>query len=210
MPSRLRKDGDGNIVEILGEASEKLEPDDLSVTWVEYWDGEEFDRDFKAREATEKERPMKKGGYACGKVAAIIEAGKVIRIALFVTILTVTHLSLHSATDAQDLQRGLRNYQSLITGQKSADQLSADERLEVMIIMNRLRSSDNNESSSCRSALSTAEMAANELADNAKRLASCASAQDYTEDCSSRFRRVRSSYSDYESAVSQVQMNCRN
>lgn len=75
-PSRLRKDGDGNIVGILGEAFEKIEPDGLSVTWVEYWDGEEFDRGFKAREATEKERPMKKGGYACGNVAAIIEAGK--------------------------------------------------------------------------------------------------------------------------------------
>ena len=41
----------------------------------------------------------------------------------------------------------------------------------------------------------------------AKKLAKCAGSDDYDDDCYSEWRRTKSAYSDYESAVSEVQSN---
>jgi hypothetical protein len=111
---------------------------------------------------------------------------------------------------AQDLQRGLRNYQEIMAGRKKLDQLSPQEQQEVLIIFRRVRAAQNRsgKSSACREAQERAESAASELADRARKLRNCAEAQDYSEDCSSEFRRVRSAHSDYESAVSSVQSEC--
>jgi cell division protein FtsB len=54
---------------------------------------------------------------------------------LFV-ILTV--LMFAAPVIAQDLQRGLRNYQDIISGKKKLDQLSAQEKQEVIIIHRRV------------------------------------------------------------------------
>jgi len=62
--------------------------------------------------------------------------------------------------------------------------------------------------SDCGDARSSAESAAIDLADYSRRLQRCAEAGDYSDDCSSEFRRVRSSHSDYESAVSEVSSYC--
>ncbi len=62
--------------------------------------------------------------------------------------------------------------------------------------------------SDCVNARSSAESAAGELASYARRLQRCAENGDYSDDCSSDFRRVRSSHSDYESAVSEVSSYC--
>ena len=107
---------------------------------------------------------------------------------------------------AQDLQRGLRNYQEIMAGRKKLDQLSPQEQQEVLIIFRRVRAAQNRagRSSACRDAQERAESAASELADRARKLRNCAEAQDYSDDCSSEFRRVRSAHSDYESAVSSV------
>jgi hypothetical protein len=111
---------------------------------------------------------------------------------------------------AQDLQRGLRNYQEVIAGKKKLDQLTLQEQQEVMIIFRRVRAaqSKTGKSSSCRDAQERAESAASDLADRARKLRNCAESQDYTEDCSSEFRRVKSAHGDYESAVSSVQSEC--
>ena len=44
-------------------------------------------------------------------------------------------------TNAQDLQRGLKNYQEIIGGKKKLEQLSPQEQQEVFIINKRVRNS---------------------------------------------------------------------
>ena len=112
---------------------------------------------------------------------------------------------------AQDIQRGLRNYQDIITGKKTFDQLSPQEKQEVIIIHRRIKSQKNEDDKSpeCRDALDRAGSAASELADYALRLRNCAEAQDFTDDCETEFRRVRNAHSDYEDAVSAVSSYCQ-
>jgi hypothetical protein len=111
---------------------------------------------------------------------------------------------------AQDLQRGLRNYQEVVSGKKKLEQLTPQEKQEVLIIHRRIQAQryGSSRSPECRDALSRAESAASDLSDYARRLRNCADAQDYTDDCSSEFRRVRSAHSDYEDAVSSVSSYC--
>lgn len=114
-----------------------------------------------------------------------------------------------SAT-AQDLPRGLRNYQEVVSGKKKLEQLTPQEKQEVLIIHRRVQAQryGSSRSPECRNALSQAENAASDLSDYARRLRNCADAQDYTDDCSSEFRRVRNAHSDYEDAVSSVSSYC--
>lgn len=60
----------------------------------------------------------------------------------------------------------------------------------------------------CQQAKSDAEDAASGLASAASRLESCAENEDFSDDCSTELRRVRSAHSDYESATSNVQSYC--
>jgi hypothetical protein len=128
-------------------------------------------------------------------------------------LLTVTLASAlpTNPTIAQDLQRGLRNYQEIMSGKKKLEQLSPQEKQEVIIIHRRLQAQryGSDKSPECRDALARAESAASELADYSRRLRNCAEAQDYTDDCSTEFRRVRNAHSDYEDAVSSVGSYCR-
>jgi hypothetical protein len=62
--------------------------------------------------------------------------------------------------------------------------------------------------SECEDARDSAESAASDLASYSRRLQRCAEAGNYSDDCSSEFRRVRNSHSDYESAVSEVSSYC--
>lgn len=112
---------------------------------------------------------------------------------------------------AQDLQRGLQNYKAIMSGKKKLEQLSPQEQQEIIIIHRRVQAQrqGSNKSPACRDALTRAENAASELADYARRLRNCAEAQDYTDDCSTEFRRARSAHSDYEDAVSSVSSNCQ-
>jgi len=60
----------------------------------------------------------------------------------------------------------------------------------------------------CTDARDRARSAASDLSDYARRLQRCADYADFSDDCSTEFRRVRYSHSDYESAVSDVSMYC--
>ena len=128
-------------------------------------------------------------------------------VALMFAFGVLASLPAHS----QDLQRGLKNYQEIMRGTKKVEQLSPQEKQEVIITYQRLaaRKSGNDKSPDCQDARSRAESSASELADYARRLRDCAESQDYNDDCSSEFRRVKNSYSDYESAVSSVGSYCR-
>ena len=111
---------------------------------------------------------------------------------------------------AQDLQRGLRNYQDIVSGKKKLEQFSSQEQQEVLIVFRKIRASQSKtgKSDECRESTHRAESAASELADRARKLRNCAEAQDYSDDCDTEFRRVRNAHSDYESAVSSVRNEC--
>lgn len=59
-----------------------------------------------------------------------------------------------------------------------------------------------------REALERVEEAAADMAHSSRRLAMCAEAEDYEDDCSVEFSRVRSDYDDHEDAVSDVETCC--
>ena len=127
-------------------------------------------------------------------------------------ILCVPTLLLAQAPQEQaiNLQRGLRNYQEVVSGKKKLEQLSPQERQEVLLVYRRIKAqSDEGKSPDCRDARSRAESAASELSDRSRKLRNCAEAQDYADDCSSEFRRVKNAQSDYEDAVSSVNSECR-
>lgn len=112
---------------------------------------------------------------------------------------------------SQDFQRGMKNYQEIIQGKKTFEQLSPQEQQEVIIVnqyINKQKYKDN-ESADCNDAISRAKRAATELADYTRRLRGCAEANDYSDDCSSEYRHVKNAYNDYESAVSSVRSYCR-
>ncbi len=116
----------------------------------------------------------------------------------------------HGTGYTQDLQRGLRNYLEVLSGGKKVEQLSLEEQKEVLIIFKRVKARSYSEKSSeCRDAMERAESAAADLADYARRLRDCAEANDFTDDCSSEFYRLKSAHSDYEDAVSAVNGYCR-
>src|ERR1041385_872079 len=81
---------------------------------------------------------------------------------------------------ALDYERGARNYQAILAGKKKFEQLSAEERQEVMIIMKAMRSSNRyrGKSSACRDAVQRAESAADDLEAYSGRLRSCAANRD--------------------------------
>lgn len=130
---------------------------------------------------------------------------------IFLALILAFGVLASSPVLSQDLQRGLKNYQEIMSGKKRLEQLSPQEQQEVIIIYQRLKARryGNDKSSDCQDALSRAESSASELADYARRLRNCAEAQNYSDDCNSEFRRVKNSYSDYESAVSSVGSYCR-
>ena len=133
------------------------------------------------------------------------------QLAGFRSFIVLAALLIAAPVVAQDLQRGLRNYQDIMSGKKKLEQLLPQEKQEVIIIHRRVQAQrdGSGKSPECRDALSRAESAASELANYSRRLRSCAESQDFTDDCSTEFRRVRSAHGDYEDAVSSVSSYCR-
>ena len=132
------------------------------------------------------------------------------RLRSIVTALAICLLYATNPVAAQDWNRALRNYQEVIQGKKRLDQLSPAEQREVMTILRAVQSrGSSNDSSSCREAKERAESAANELSDYARKLRNCADAKNFSDDCSTEFRRTRSAFDDYETASSGVLSYCR-
>lgn len=110
----------------------------------------------------------------------------------------------------QDLARGARNYQLVLTGKIKLESLTAEQQREVLIVHKRAQSKRIASSGSrdCREARTAAKSAAEELADYARKLRNCAEADDLTDDCDFEFRRTKSAHEDYEEAVSKVASEC--
>lgn len=71
------------------------------------------------------------------------------------------------------------------------------------------RSAPSGATSECRDAYDRAQSAADDVVSYARRLISCVEGGDLRDDCSSEFSRLRSAHSDYESAVADVESDCR-
>jgi hypothetical protein len=119
-------------------------------------------------------------------------------------------LVLSSATsNALDLERGLKNYRALLAGEMNFNQLSAEHREEVLMILSIIKnqgSSDDTED--CKDARDRVSRAADDLESRSKKLMRCASADNYSDDCSTEYRRTKSAHSDYDSAVSNFRSEC--
>lgn len=111
---------------------------------------------------------------------------------------------------AQDIQRGLSNYQAIVNGQKKLESLSAEEQHEVILVYRATKDAhDDTGSTECRTARDEAHSAADEGLGYTKRYMQCLSEVDLTEDCSSEFRRAKNAQDDYQNAVLSVQSECR-
>ncbi|UJB21323.1 MULTISPECIES: hypothetical protein [Lysobacter] len=64
------------------------------------------------------------------------------------------------------------------------------------------------ENRDCADSKEQADSHAADLSHYARRLQRCADAKDFSDDCSIEFSRVRNAHDDYESAVSDVSLNC--
>ncbi len=78
----------------------------------------------------------------------------------------------------------------------------------TVVALSSSASATHADNSDCEDSRDRAESAASDLASYSRRLQRCAENGDYSDDCSTEFRRVRSSHSDYESAVSEVSSYC--
>lgn len=133
-----------------------------------------------------------------------------IRLLVRDSLLLMMGIFVALAVSAQDLQRGFKNYQDVLGGRKTIEQLSSQERSEVLQIHRILQARRAaGKSAECESALEQAKSTASELADYSRRLRNCAEAADFSDDCSTEFRRARNAHSDYESAVSSVNSYCQ-
>jgi hypothetical protein len=118
-------------------------------------------------------------------------------------------IGITSIANAFDYQRAQQNYVSVVTGKKQFKSLSQEEQTEVRIFAQMLKSKPpDGASSDCQDAWEEANSTADDLTGYAKKLKRCAESKDFDDDCSREFRRVKSSYSDYEDAVSSVQSEC--
>jgi conjugal transfer/entry exclusion protein len=113
------------------------------------------------------------------------------------------------AVSAQDLERGLRNYQDVMGGRKTIGQLSDQERSEVLQVRRNLQAKRAKAAGECENALAQARSAASALADYSRLLKNCAEAANFSDDCGAEFRKGRTAHRDYESAVSSVRSNCQ-
>lgn len=114
------------------------------------------------------------------------------------------------AQQRPDWSKALQLYREVLAGRRSLDSLTPEERAMVLAVHRALqRSAPSGATSECRDAYDRAEAAADDVVSYARRLISCVEGSDLRDDCSSEFSRLRSAHSDYESAVADVQSDCR-
>jgi hypothetical protein len=129
-----------------------------------------------------------------------------------ISILSLTIVSISNAALAQSqcyTSEYVALYQQVVEGRRDFNSLNQQEKSCVLMISQAMsRSSAPKNTSECEDAWDTANSAADDVATYAKRLIRCVEGGDHSDDCYSEARRVRSSHSDYESAVSDVQYEC--
>jgi hypothetical protein len=124
-------------------------------------------------------------------------------------ILLAVSLSGPVIAQTIDFDRGLRNYKAVLNGGKQLDDLSEAEKQEVFAVARIMQSrTSDSGSEECVEAQERAGAAAAELANYARRLRNCAESNNFSDDCSTEFSRVRNAHSEYESAVAEVGSYC--
>lgn len=95
-------------------------------------------------------------------------------------------------------------YQQVMSGQRSIESLSPNERASVLMMARLLHSSCSSNSQKCQSVCDAAE----QLESAAKDLAHCAANHDFSDDCDMKFRDTRDAHDEYENAVSEAAGDC--
>lgn len=133
---------------------------------------------------------------------------RIMRILVLSIFLTFASSVIVNA-QSPNYDQALKLYLQVINGQKKMQELSPEQQHQVIIIHRIIsKTSDGNTSSECQDARDRARSAADDLATYARRLKSCAENHDYSDDCSSEYRRTKNAYRDYETAVSEVSSHC--
>jgi uncharacterized protein YgiB involved in biofilm formation len=116
----------------------------------------------------------------------------------------------YSVSAMADPARGVANYKKLMSGQIKLEQLSLEERNEVLDVFRAIKRTQGapNSSNECRNAWSQAQSAAQELEYQSRRLMRCAENRDFDDDCYTESRRARNAQDDYSSAVNSVKSYC--
>lgn len=125
-----------------------------------------------------------------------------------VLLLAAALLAAAPAWAQLDYARGLRNYESILTGAKKFEQLTETEKQEVMHIRAVQLQYRKKDSPECQSARSEAQSNASNLSQYIGRLQRCVAAEDFKDDCGSEMHQARNAHSDYESAVSRFRSYC--
>jgi hypothetical protein len=117
-------------------------------------------------------------------------------------------LSFFANASAQDLRmtedNPLQLYNDVLSGRRSATSLTPEEKQQVLLMHDVFARSCGRKAGKCQAVCE----AANDLEDAAKNLAQCARRHDFSNDCHSRSRDVRSAADNYESAVSDAAGDC--
>lgn len=111
-------------------------------------------------------------------------------------------------SNAQDLQRGARNYQALMDSRIKLQDLSPAEQHEVLDAI-RAKEVTGNGSQECERARSSTRNAADDEMTYVQRLTQCIEGSRQTDRCGTEFERVRSAHHGYELAVSTRERVCR-
>ena len=105
--------------------------------------------------------------------------------------------------------QGMALLQEIRSGKRSPQSLSPEEQQLVGSVVRASRAASRSGANSHASMHATAPDLPRTTRSSSRRLNSCVDSDDFTDDCSSEFRRVRNAHSDYESAVSEVNSYCK-
>lgn len=123
-------------------------------------------------------------------------------------LLAVFLVCLAAVASAQQLPSNynqlIKLYQDVISGRRSTQTLTPQERQEVLLMHSVMARSCGRLQGKCEVVCE----AANQLEDAAKDLAQCAARHDFDDDCGSRARDVRDAADDYEAATSDAGGDC--
>jgi len=132
----------------------------------------------------------------------------IIIVCLFALVSCFVFFSVGSSQNF-DYKKAYQLYLQVLRGEKKLENLTPDERKQVLIMHRIISSSKDNEGSEeCQEAKERAHSAAGELGYYANKLKNCAETYDFSDDCYTEFRRTKNAFEEYEAAVSEVSSEC--
>lgn len=122
---------------------------------------------------------------------------------LIISFFTFTIFSAFAQNNI-DYDSASKLYTQITRGERKFEDLSPNEKQQVIAIQQLLANSCGSLHGKCRDVCE----AANELKSAADDLSVCAKRHDYSDDCSNRYRDVKDKFEDYEDAVSEASDDC--